>query len=116
MSFPIAAGRYGDWFVSNGQEGILSTPAILAEDLQKSFGETHALAGQREAAVAALAPMADEPPSVGYAFSCRHERRRGERQREYRDDDIWGAFVWSIVLAAVFGYLSVRRYRRAVST
>jgi ABC-2 type transport system permease protein/oleandomycin transport system permease protein len=31
-------------------------------------------------------------------------------------NDVWGAFVWCIGLIAVFGALSVHRYRRAVSS
>jgi len=30
-------------------------------------------------------------------------------------NDIWGAIAWSIAIAAVFSYLSVRRYKRAVA-
>jgi ABC-2 type transport system permease protein/oleandomycin transport system permease protein len=30
-------------------------------------------------------------------------------------NDIWGAIAWSIAIAAVFAYLSVRRYKRAVA-
>ena len=29
-------------------------------------------------------------------------------------DNVWGAFVWSFAIAAVFAYLSVARYKRAV--
>ena len=31
-------------------------------------------------------------------------------------NDVWGAFAWSIGIAAVFAYLSVRRYRKAISS
>jgi ABC transporter DrrB family efflux protein len=31
-------------------------------------------------------------------------------------NSIWGAVVWSIGIAAVFAYLSVRRYKRAISS
>ncbi len=30
-------------------------------------------------------------------------------------NSIWGAVAWSIGIAVVFGYLSVARYKRAVS-
>jgi ABC transporter DrrB family efflux protein len=30
-------------------------------------------------------------------------------------NDVWGAFAWSIGLTVVFAFLSVRRYRRAIS-
>jgi ABC-2 type transport system permease protein/oleandomycin transport system permease protein len=30
-------------------------------------------------------------------------------------NDIWGAIAWSVAIAAVFAYLSVRRYKRAVA-
>jgi ABC-type multidrug transport system permease subunit len=30
-------------------------------------------------------------------------------------NDIWGAILWSIAIAAVFAFLSVRRYKRAVA-
>ena len=30
-------------------------------------------------------------------------------------NDIWGAVLWSIGIAAVFAVLSVRRYKRAVT-
>jgi hypothetical protein len=30
-------------------------------------------------------------------------------------NDVWGAVVWAVVITAVFGALSVWRYRRAVT-
>jgi ABC-type branched-subunit amino acid transport system ATPase component len=111
--------------------------AIEAEGLRKSYGDVRALAGidlyaptgtvlallgpngaGKTTAVRILTTLL--PPTEGLsawpASTSSARRQRSERESGWpASTPWWTRVVWSLVIIAVFGALSVWRYRRAVT-